>query len=215
MLALFALLAALLMMARSLTMGQETSEPALERGDIASCIYASPNKLSFILESDGGNTFEIFLVENSAQNCSNPDFPSIEIQTTAAHNAWVHIVYTDAEEEKWQAFIDAEDKDRVGSPYPFYTYEQIFYDAPLWTYSVEYRPLSFWRGHAFAVNVNHHTKSIDCLGGIAWGFELSACNFSPRATKPQILLESDWIEAWQILQEGIPEYKQTYRGGRL
>lgn len=180
--------------------------------NIHTCIHSDDRKLHFKLDAGGGNNFDVYLVENSKQNCLNPYFPSIHIQAHQPHNAWVHIVYTDSKAPEWRIFIDAANVDSPGSAYPFYTYEQDFYDAPLWTYSLFNKPLRFWKGHAFAVKVDHQKKSIHCIGGIEWGFELSYFRLRPKATAPQLLNKEHWEKAWQILQEKLPGFEQTYRG---
>lgn len=178
--------------------------------NIHTCIHRDDRKLHFKLDDGGGNNVDVYLVENSKPNCFNPYFPSIYIQVSQSHNAWVHIVYTDSKAPKWRTFIDAANVDSPGSAYPFYTYEQDFHDEPLWTYSLFDKPLSFWKGHAFAVKVDHQKKSIDCIGGIEWGFELSYFRLRPKSIHPQLLNKETWEKAWQILQEKLPGYSQTY-----
>ncbi|NDB83082.1 MAG: hypothetical protein EB127_10145 [Alphaproteobacteria bacterium] len=178
--------------------------------NIHTCIHSDDRKLHFKLDAGGGNNFDVYLVENSKLNCLNPYFPSIHIQASQPHNAWIHIVYTDSKAPEWRVFIDAANKDTQGSAYPFYTYEQDFYDAPLWTYSLFNKPLSVWKGHAFAVQVDHQKKSIHCLGGVEWGFELSQFKLRPKAINPKTLNNLDWDKAWQLLQEKLPGYSQTY-----
>jgi len=178
--------------------------------NIHTCIHTDDRKLNFKLCSGGGNNFDVYLVENSKPNCLNPYFPSIHIQASYHHNTWIHIVYTDSKAPEWRTFIDAENVDSPCSAYPFYTYEQDFYDAPLWTYSLFNKPLSFWKGHAFAVKVDHQKKSIHCIGGLEWGFELSDFRLRPKAIAPRLLNKETWEKAWQILQEKLPGYSQTY-----
>ncbi len=179
---------------------------------IHTCIHSDNSKLHFKLGAQPGKHFEIDLIENSKPDCLNPYFPSIHIQMNDKHNAWVHIVYTDSIIPQLQMFIDAENKDNPNSAYPFYTYEQYFLDAPLWTYSLFSKPLSLWKGHAFAVKVDHENKAITCIGGIEWGFLLSPTRLRPKAINPKLLDEQAWKKAWQLLQEALPGYKQTYKG---
>jgi hypothetical protein len=108
--------------------------------NIHTCIHSDDRRLHFALDSGRGNNFDISLVENSKQNCLNPHFPSIHIQASQPHNAWIHIVYTDSSSPQWRTFIDAANIDSPGSAYPFYTYEQDFYDAPLYDYSFSQQP---------------------------------------------------------------------------
>lgn len=184
----------------------------LSEWNINTCIDGDTRKLHFKLGVQPGKYFEIDLIENSKPGCLNPYFPSIRIQTNDEHNAWVHIVYTDSSIPQWQMFIDAENKDIPHSAYPFYTYEQDFLDDPLWTYSLLNKPLSFWNGHAFAVKIDHENKAITCIGGIEWGFSLSTIRLRPEAIHPKLLDEYAWKQAWQVLHEKLPGYKQMYGG---
>jgi hypothetical protein len=122
-------------------------------------IHGDGNRHHLTLSGRRGTHFDIFWVENVEPKAINPSFPSIHIQTTACHNAWIHMVYTDSKIPEWTIFIDAQNKHTSGTAYPFYTYEQDFYDAPLWTYSVFNKPIHCWKGHAFAVTVNHDKKN--------------------------------------------------------
>jgi hypothetical protein len=115
-------------------------------------------------------------------------------------------VYTDSTDPTLRTFVDYNPK---WTNYPFYSYSNYFYDAPLWTYSLLNKPLSFWTGHAFAVSVDHQKKLINCIGGIKWGFELSQMKLRPNAIHPQLLDKRDWEKAWNILQEKLQDYKQT------
>lgn len=173
--------------------------------NIHTCIHSDDRKLHFKLDAGEGNNFDVYLVENSKLNCLNPYFPSIHIQASQSHNAWIHIVYTDSKVQQLGTFIDA-----VDFLYPFYTYEQDFYDSPLWAYSLFNKPLRFWKGHAFAVKVDHQKKSIHCIGGIEWGFELPDFRLRPKSIHLQLLNKQTWEKAWQVLQEKLPGYSQTY-----
>jgi hypothetical protein len=180
---------------------------------IHTCVHSDDRKRHITLGTGGGNNFDIYWVKSSQPSCLNPYFPAIHIQASQPHNAWVHIVYTDSKAPGWRAFIDAANKDSASSAYPFYTDQKDFYDAPLWSYSLFNKPLCFWKGHAFAVQVDHQKKSIHCMGGIGWGFELSHFRVRPKATAPQLLKKEDWERAWQLLQEKLPGYNQTYEDG--
>ncbi|NDB85354.1 MAG: hypothetical protein EB127_22025 [Alphaproteobacteria bacterium] len=156
--------------------------------------------------------FKIKQINNSSKESINPYFPVIVIEPNLKIDAWIHVVYTDASHpynSKRKTFVDYNPK---WTEYPFYSYAQYFYDAPLWTYSFFSKPLSFWKGHAFAVSVDHQKKSIHCIGGIEWGFELSYFRLRPKSIHPQLLNKETWEKAWQILQEKLPGYSQTYRG---
>jgi hypothetical protein len=70
-------------------------------------LHSNEKKSHFILGADSSNNFNIALVENSKQDSANPYFPSIHIQASQPHNAWIHIVYTDSKAPEWRVFIDA------------------------------------------------------------------------------------------------------------
>ena len=63
---------------------------------VLKCIYNDEKRMQFALDAGGGNNYHVSMVENSKQNCFNPYFPSIRIQASQPHNAWIHIVYTDS-----------------------------------------------------------------------------------------------------------------------
>jgi hypothetical protein len=42
------------------------------------------------------------------------------------------------------------------------------------------------------------------------GFELSQFRLRPKAINPKTLNNLDWDKAWQLLQEKLPGYSQTY-----
>ncbi len=174
---------------------------------IHSCIQEDASKLNFRFQSDHNIHFDVDFVQNSKPSCINPYFPTIHIKTNGSHNAWLHIVYTDSKVPEWQTFIDSEHDATKPSPYPFYTHEPDFYDAPLWTYSLVNKPISFWKGHTFAIEVNHQNKTIKCLGGIEWGFELRLTKLHPLAIQPRLLDEEDWKQAWELVKDKLPNYE--------
>jgi hypothetical protein len=141
--------------------------------------------------------FQVHFVSNSKPHCLNPTFPAIHIHTKTQHNAWIHIVYTDC--PQWQIFIDAPSQTQ-----PFYSWEQDFYDAPLWNYSLFHKPLSFWKGHVFAVQVGN--KIVKCLGGVEWGFQLLLTELRPVSITPRLLGNQAWNQACSVLQKTYPQY---------
>jgi hypothetical protein len=175
--------------------------------NLATCIEQNQNKLHFQLTDQHGTTFHIDFVENSRPQCLNPHFPAIHIQTEASHNAWIQIVYNDAKEFDSKPFIDAQTGEN--STYPFYTHEKDFYDAPLWTYTLLKKPLTFWKAHAFPVQVDKFNKTIKCQGGIQWGFKLYLSQLRPVALKPTLLDETAWNQAWDLIKEKLPGYTIT------
>lgn len=191
--------------------------------NIAGEFYLHPKNINFNkhipdleleLYSSRRVMFKVKQINNTPKNSINPYFPVILIEANVKVDGWIHMVYTDASDHdnlKWKTFIDFDPK---WTNYPFYSYSQYFYDAPLWTYSLLSKPLSFWRGYAFAVKADHKKKSINCIGGIKWGFELSNFKLRPKTLRPKLLKQNEWGQAWQMLQEKLPGYTQTY-GGNL
>ena len=167
---------------------------------IHQCIYEDKHKQSFKLISMQ-NFFEVNLVQNSDTSCINPYFPSIHIKTDCDHTAWFHIVVTNSEDIELQEFIDAQKES-----YPFYTLEKDFYDAPTWRYTLFSKPLSFWKGRAYAVKIDHNTKTIKCIGGIQWGFTLSYFHFRPQIIIPSGLTTQHWEQDWLIFKNKLPDY---------
>ncbi len=171
---------------------------------IENCIHNSRYKKKLKINSLS-NDFLVTYVENNAYNCCNPHFPAIHITTAAKHNAWLHIVYTDNKEFK--VFIDTVCSNNP--IYPFYTLEQDFYDAPLWKYSFFSKPFSFWKGHAWAVEVDFQQKIIKSIGGIAWGFNLSYFRLHPTCIEPSSIEKEVWDFDWKIFKTYLYDYHYT------
>lgn len=165
--------------------------------------------LEFDITASSGVIFKIKQINNAPKDSINPYFPIILIEPNVKVYGWIHIVYTDDINHlsQWKILVDYNPK---WTNYPFYSNLDYFYDAPLWHYSLFNKPLSVWKGHAFAINIDHQKKSINCLGGVEWGFELSYFRLRPKTTTPRLLDEQSWEKAWKILQEKLPQYSQTY-----
>jgi hypothetical protein len=157
------------------------------------------------LESESGAIFEIKYIKNAGENCINPDFPIIFIDTKTKHSGWIQIVYTDSIDPKLRKFVDYDPKFTNA---PFYSNSQYFYDAPLWSYSLYEKPLTFWRAHTFAIIIDDKNKTIDCIGGIEWGFEFHATKSKPVAIDPKLLDKKVWEDDWEIIKEQLPEYRK-------
>jgi len=151
-----------------------------------------------------GRPFNAAYTESASNDCINPHFPAIHITTKANHNAWLHIISTDSRDRKWQHFIDMpEDKDIS----PFYTLGKDFFDAPIWKYHFFSKPLSYWKGHAYAVLIDRAKKTIVFLGGIEWGFSLSNISIFPSMIRPVALTDQDLQEDWDFLENQLVGYK--------
>ena len=121
-------------------------------------------------------------------------------------------MYTDTPYPKWQQFIDAtntwpENDNENAKDYPFYTLEQDFFDSPHWVYSLFSKPLSFWKGHVYAVKVDHQHKTIQCVGGIEWGFRLSFFHLRPQMITPVVLTSEDWKKDWSFVKTTLKDYE--------
>lgn len=167
-------------------------------------IYQDPSHTTTALISMN-NVFNIALVENARLVACNPNFPAIHISTKAQHNTWFQVIRTDCSQCQYQTFIDT-------APHvtPFY-YQPVpnidFYDTPQWGYSLFFKPITFWRAHAYAIQVDHESKTIQCLGGIFWGYSLSYFHLKPCAYKPAALSLQDFMQDWQLLAKELPEYR--------
>ncbi len=174
------------------------------------CIYKSDNKRSLKVSSLN-NEFTITYVENSNHDCFNPNFPAIHITTKDKHKAWLHVVYTDRNDiNDNQVFVDTVDPDKAPAIYPFYNLGEEFYDAPLWRYSLFSKPLSYWKGHAWAVEVDRKNKTIKPIGGVSWGFNLSHFKIRPICITPSALNEDDWVNDWQIFKMKLDKVRVQY-----
>lgn len=175
--------------------------------DICKYIEQNPNKLSFELVNQKGIRFFVNLVKNCEVRAINPYFPAIGIKIRPECNAWLHIVYTDCKEPKYRTFIDAPASGGQYSTYPFYSKSSYFSDAPLWTYWLFSKPLSFWKGQVFALQVDLQNKTVKCLGGVQWGFQLHWTKLCPVAIIPKLLTDQAWLDACALLCEQLPNYK--------
>ena len=164
------------------------------RQSIHTCIHDGATYSMQISSMD--QLFEVNYVKRAGMDCINPYFPAIHIMLKAEHNAWLHIVYTDHKNQDWQQFVDAIDP----KIYSFYTLEQDFYDAPQWGYTLFRKEISFWKGHAYAVIVDHQHKTIKCIGGIEWGYKLPYFSIRPESIVPSALTLWDWQKDWLILK---------------
>jgi hypothetical protein len=172
---------------------------------IANCILSSTHTTATI--NSMNQLFNALYVENAGRDCTNPYFPAINITTKAEHNAWLQVVYTDSQDYKWQHFIDAADPKKYPTIHPFYTLEQNFYDAPFWWYTLFSRPISFWKGHAYAVQVDHQHKTIKVVGGVEWGYKLSYFHLYPKIIEPTSLNQEAWEQDWQIFKTVFDGYR--------
>ncbi len=170
--------------------------------NIYNCIY--DGNYETIAPTSMGQVLNVNYVRNADTACINPYFPAIHIATEAEHNAWLHVVYTDTTSPKWQQFIDTVDNSKS---YPFYTTDQDFFDAPHWRYTLFSKPLKFWKGHAYAVKVNHKNGTIQCVGGVEWGFQLSYFSTRPKSITPSALTHQDWKKDRSIFKTTLKGYR--------
>lgn len=139
----------------------------LVSSNLHQCIYKSGDKRNLKVRSLN-NEFVVTYVENSDRDCFNQHFSAIHIMTQAKHNAWLHVVHIDRNDIKDnQIFVDTIDPDRAPGIYPLYNLGQEFYDALLWRYSLFSKPLSYWKGNAWAVEIDHENKTIKPIGKVS------------------------------------------------
>ena len=161
---------------------------------IEECIYSDSPKL-IELESLS-NKFIVEYIQNSPSKCINPSFPSIKISSFDKDViGWVHLVYTDSTNLEYKNFVDSQ-----ANIFPFYTRGKEFLDAPLWSFTLLRKPLTYWRGHAYAFT--KIDNKIKLLGGIKWGFDLGFLSLKPEAIVPELLTLEDWVEDVNILRGG-------------
>ena len=146
-----------------------------------------------------GTLYHVSYVENVSCDAINPYFPAIHIKASKGCNGWLHVVRTDCVIPELSVFIDSVKNAEL---YPFYNRGQLcdFYDAPLWRYRLWYRPITFWEGHAYAVHIDEHNKTVKCLGGVKWGYFLSYWKVRPIALRPSALTEKNWEEDKELFK---------------
>lgn len=150
----------------------------------------------------GDTTLDVHYVARSARKTVNPNFPSIHLATSTPHNAWLHIVRNDAGGAN--TFIDASE-----ALYPAYTYDQDFYDAPCWNSSLWSKPLRYWHGHAYPVEIDNENKTIRFVdGGVHWGFQMPFFTFGPRAIVPRIVSDEEKRDDIEYLQTQLSSFSQ-------
>ena len=98
----------------------------------------------------------------------------------------MHIVHPDSYLQKYRIFIDA-----LPELHPFYTIQADFYDAPCWRYNLFSKPLTYWKGHAYAVQIDENKKVVEIYGGIEWGFTLTRFSFYPSCITPRKLTKEE------------------------
>ncbi|AZL16342.1 hypothetical protein [Rickettsiales endosymbiont of Stachyamoeba lipophora] len=74
-------------------------------------------------------------------------------------------------------------------------------------YTLFDEPISFWKSHAYAVEIDKETKTLIVLGGIKWGFRPSYFKLRPTATISSALLKDDWHRDWELLRHNFKDYK--------
>lgn len=167
------------------------------------------NKENAIIKSMG-NSFKVHYVENSSEACSNPGFPNIRVEIQKQHNAWLHIIHTDSKDPQKQVFIDSIDQETYPMIYPFFTYDKEFIDGPFSDYTLLSKPMTFWKGHVYPVQVNWNEQSIEFMGGIEWGFELSYLKLKPHMIKPRALTPEEIANDWEVFNKTLKDYKMIF-----
>ena len=171
---------------------------------IESTIYDNPNHETIDLISMGHH-FTVNFVRSADKESQNPGFPALHINLRQeGYGGLVHIIKTDHVDHK--TFLDAAPFDTFPDIYPFYTKDQDFFDAPFWTYNVLSKSISYWIGHAYAVIIDDEVKTIQCIGGIGWGYRIPWYWPYPRMIQPYALNLENWIEDKEIFNQQQSHY---------
>lgn len=165
-------------------------------------IYQANNHRTLSLLSID-SLFTVNYVDHASGKSINPLFPAIHIESNSSCNKWLHAVYTDGDGHAGFPFIDGYDL-----MYPYYSTGSDFYDAPHWNYSLFRKPLTFWKGHAWAISIDEMKKEISVIGGIAWGFTFaSPYSIYTASIVPTSLTKKDWLVDWErLFKKALPDY---------
>ncbi len=126
--------------------------------------------------------FEVCFVPYSKKK-ENKNYPMISIETDSDDIlGYIQIVRTDSTDLSLKKFIDA-----GVQIFPYCTKGKIFFDTPVWNFSLFYKPIYYWDAHVYAVL---KTKKVIPL--TKWGFHFKYFfSLSPTADKPCNLTKSD------------------------
>lgn len=164
------------------------------------CVKTDQSPQCLAISSAGSLLNVRYIPQGGAESC-NPFFPSLVVSTDAQHDAWIHIVRTDSDQEEYRLFVDGADSQRHPEIYPFYTFEKDFYDAPLWCYTLLSKPLSYWEGHVYAVVFDRETGEMLFSGGVSWGFTFPhPFALFPQGIKPKALTFEDFIKDLEVFE---------------
>lgn len=95
-----------------------------------------------------------------------------------------------------------------GTASRFYSLDQDFFANSATSYGLFDKRISPWIGHAYALQVNDINKTIECIGGISWGFKLPWWSLRPIMILPSALTEQDWETDWLTIEKAL-RYKYT------
>lgn len=160
---------------------------------ITECIYKFNYNRETLKSLD--NHFTVTYVTNADNKCINPNFPIIEVKSQRKVNAWLQIIRTDSKYPQYQIFVDT-----IDNLYPFYSKSEIFYDAPLWHYTVHNIPTFSWSANLYALSIQDN-KIISCLGGINWGFNISKQSQHPQIKNITPLSLDDWLIDKKLIKD--------------
>ncbi len=152
----------------------------------------------------GLGDFLVRYIENSSTDCTNPYFPTMHIRFLRPHNAWLQIVRTNV--DGYRVFIDSVDKNTNPELYPFYTMDDDFYDAPLWTYRIWHDGVE-WVAHLYPISIDFHSKVVTFSQGLLWGFRFGNYRLRPVTIKPTIISRNDIESDWLIFKNGLNGYR--------
>lgn len=183
----------------------------LNRGEVNNiheCIYRDDHKAQKGFQTWDGTPFTVTYVKESKDipTCVNPKFPAIHIEGTA-NTAWIQFIFTDAGSNGAWNFVDTVADQKI---FPFYTHSKDFYDAPLWQKGFFFKPLSYWKAHAYAVAVIDREKDLPIkicpFIGIEWGYRMRSLSLKIDSIEPSVLPPESFGLDFQIFQDNLSGY---------
>ena len=93
-----------------------------------------------------------------------------------------------------------------GKALKFYSLDQDFFANDGDFYTIFDKKISPWMGHAYAVQVDDKQKTVQCVGGISWGFRLPWWSLRPVMILPAALTQEDWQTDLPVFQGSLKEY---------
>jgi len=152
------------------------------------------------------------------------DLPDIDIKTDTRGVRWLYLMQQEGGRPHIIPNVKIHNMIFEISDLPEYQNDSIFMDklyADRLFYSLQEDfldnipdPLIHGRhscvGHAYAVQVSNANKTIECVGGVSWGFRWPWWwSLQPVMIRPAALTSTDWQTDWLIFEKALREYKDV------